>query len=509
MTDASDPKILNEKLRRIRASGGIRVLDLFAGCGGLSLGFKKAGFRIAASVENDPIAARTHAINFFKEEPVHAEPIDITAIEPDQLTRSLALARTTDVAIDVLIGGPPCQAFARVGRAKLREIAAHPTAFRIDPRANLYLRYLHYVKAFRPLAVLMENVPDVLNFGGHNIPEEISEFLNELGYECRYTILNAAFYGVPQMRERMFLLAYHRILERIPEFPEPAHYVELPRGYESSRHVALKYLRSRHLLAPSARFVEPPNPSPFLPPAVTAAEALGDLPRITLHLEGRLKRGQKRVDEMTPYGLKVPSPYARMMRAWPGFEGRGAIGHVIRYLPRDYPIFRRMNPGDEYPAAKRHAEELLRDEIARLAVNGILIREGSKEYAALRTRIVPGYDDGKFPNKWWKIELGKPARTLMAHLGKDSYSHIHYDSAQARTISVREAARLQSFPDGFIFEGAMNSAFRQIGNAVPPLIADAIALKMKEALVGGQFVRVNDEAPDTLRSYNLRLPLHA
>jgi len=168
-----------------------------------------------------------------------------------------------------------------------------------------------------------------------------------------------------------------------------------------------------------------------------------------------------------------------------------------------------MNPGDEYPAAKRHAEELLRDEIARLAVNGILIREGSKEYAALRTRIVPGYDDGKFPNKWWKIELGKPARTLMAHLGKDSYSHIHYDSAQARTISVREAARLQSFPDGFIFEGAMNSAFRQIGNAVPPLIADAIALKMKEALVGGQFVRVNDEAPDTLRSYNLRLPLHA
>jgi DNA (cytosine-5)-methyltransferase 1 len=76
------------------------------------------------------------------------------------------------------------------------------------------------------------------------------------------------------------------------------------------------------------------------------------------------------------------------------------------------------------------------------------------------------------------MEPDLPARTLMAHLGKDGYSHIHYDSSQARTISVREAARLQSFPDGFVFSGTMNPAFRQIGNAVPPLLAKAIAAKM-------------------------------
>ena len=80
------------------------------------------------------------------------------------------------------------------------------------------------------------------------------------------------------------------------------------------------------------------------------------------------------------------------------------------------------------------------------------------------------------------MEAHLPARTLMAHLGKDSYSHIHYDSEQARTISVREAARLQSFPDGFVFAGTMNPAFRQIGNAVPPLLAKAIAQNMHEVI---------------------------
>jgi len=100
----------------------------------------------------------------------------------------------------------------------------------------------------------------------------------------------------------------------------------------------------------------------------------------------------------------------------------------------------------------------------------------------LRASIVPPYDPGKFPNKWRKMEADKPARTLMAHLGKDSYSHIHYDSAQARTISVREAARLQSFPDGFMFAGTMNPAFRQIGNAVPPLLSKVLAATIRAQL---------------------------
>jgi DNA (cytosine-5)-methyltransferase 1 len=82
------------------------------------------------------------------------------------------------------------------------------------------------------------------------------------------------------------------------------------------------------------------------------------------------------------------------------------------------------------------------------------------------------------------MEADEPARTLMAHIGKDTYSHIHYDCQQARTISVREAARLQSFPDGFRFSGTMNPAFRQIGNAVPPLLAYAVAAQILEGLTG-------------------------
>ena len=89
--------------------------------------------------------------------------------------------------------------------------------------------------------------------------------------------------------------------------------------------------------------------------------------------------------------------------------------------------------------------------------------------------FIPPYNPAGFPNKWRKMNRHAPARTLMAHLGKDSYSHIHPDNDQARTLSVREAARLQSFPDSFQFCGSMNAGFRQIGNAVPPLLARAIA----------------------------------
>jgi DNA (cytosine-5)-methyltransferase 1 len=174
------------------------------------------------------------------------------------------------------------------------------------------------------------------------------------------------------------------------------------------------------------------------------------------------------------------------MRSWPGFEAPvdGIRDHVIRYLPRDYALFARLNPGDQYPEAHRHALNMLAERIIDLRRQGRIVREGSAEYERLKAAIVPPYDAGKFPNKWRKMWRDQPARTLMAHLGKDSYSHIHYDSEQARTISVREAARLQSFPDGFIFCGTMNPAFRQIGNAVPPLMARALATTLMAALRG-------------------------
>ena len=169
--DVMTGNAISQKIARLEAGGRPRLLDLFAGCGGLSLGFQAAGFELRAAVEFEPDAARSHGVNFHDGAPEHCRARDITVTHPENLVEELDLGPVA-TAVDVLVGGPPCQAFARVGRSKLREIDEHPEAFKHDPRARLYQEYLRYVDAFRPLAVLMENVPDVLNHGGQNIAEE-------------------------------------------------------------------------------------------------------------------------------------------------------------------------------------------------------------------------------------------------------------------------------------------------------------------------------------------------
>lgn len=473
---------IQRKISRIRAGAAPRVVDIFSGCGGLSLGFERAGFKISAGIEIDPYAASSHAVNFHgsrvsrhpDERERHTR--DLTILEPHELAAELGFDSDPATAVDVLIGGPPCQSYARVGRAKLREIADHPQAFKVDPRSNLYLRYLYFVSVLQPLVILMENVPDVLNFGGHNIAEEVTASLDS--YECTYTMLNSVFYGVPQMRERMFLLAYHKRLEANVAFPAPDHWFELPAGYQSSRSVALRHLKDEELELEHSHYSPPPQPTSDLQKAISAEEALGDLPAITEHLSNRMRGGVRNLNKPVSYSQKKPSRYALEMRSWPKFETQShgtTTAHVIRSLPRDYKIFRRMKAGDQYPEAHALAHQLFEKYVADIANTRWAVASSSAEYDLLRKKFIPPYDPTKFPNKWRKIEADKPARTVMAHLGKDSYSHIHYDGLQARTISVREAARLQSFPDGFVFVGAMNSAFRQIGNAVPPLLAWKIA----------------------------------
>jgi DNA (cytosine-5)-methyltransferase 1 len=482
MSISGEQTILS-KIARLQAGGAPRVLDLFAGCGGISLGFQSSGFEIAAAVEFDPEAAASHGANFHPGDPRHALPRDITKLSPDDLAEELGLG-TVASAVDIIVGGPPCQAFARVGRSKLREIDEHPEAFKHDPRAQLYLEYLHYVEAFKPLALLMENVPDMLNHGGQNVAEETCEVLRDKGYVAKYTLLNASYFGVPQMRERMILLAYRKELGAEISFPKPTHFMELPPGYAGSRQVALKLLNRRSSSGAPVSYVEPPEADATLPPAVTAKEALSDLPPITLHLEGKLSKGPRRFDTVIPYGAAKVGPYGRLMRDWPGRENReGLSDHVMRYLPRDWNLFARLQPGDQYPQAHALAVKMFEEALEKLRLDtGSAPRKGSAAWEALRDSIVPPYDVSKFPNKWRKMEPDLPARTLMAHLGKDTYSHIHYDSAQARTISVREAARLQSFPDGFRFSGTMNPAFKQIGNAVPPLLSKAVATEMMATL---------------------------
>jgi len=473
---------------RIRQGARPVVLDLFAGCGGLSLGFHSAGFLIGGAIEKDKRAAETHAFNFFggREQGLynkHNCVKDITEITPRQLIRELFPEKDYKRSIDVIVGGPPCQAFSRVGRAKLREVREHPEAFLQDPRGDLYQSYLKYVRELRPVALLIENVPDMLNYGGRNIAEEICCCLSKMGYLSKYTLLNSAHYGVPQMRERTFIIAYAKEIEKYPVFPEPTHWINLPAGYRATRNVAIKNIISG--LSEDPYFIKPPEPNNNLQKAITASQALEDLPHITSHLEGKLKKGIRRFDILLKYKKDIKLlNYAILMRNWPGFENNtGVYDHVLRYLPRDYPIFQRMKPGDEYPQAYELALCIFNEKLEELKKNqNGQFHLGTPEYMELMKKTVPPYDSTKFPNRWRKLEPDKPVRTLTAHLGRDSYSHIHYDSEQGRTITPREAARLQSFPDGFVFKGAMDAAFRQIGNAVPPLLANKLACTIGETL---------------------------
>lgn len=484
----------SEKLRRLGLGLSPRVLELCSGCGGMSLGLQSAGFELVAHVENDSVAAASYALNFSPLEGIRRErwvlPRDMLECDASDLVADLELSDVSG-AFDVVAAGLPCQAFARIGRSKLRSVTGDEEAFRNDPRAKLYRRFLEYVRATQPVAIIIENVPDILNFGGHNVPEEICETLDGLGYNTSYTLLNAAFYGVPQMRERLFLVAYDRSIGLLPTFPEPTHAAKLPSGYEGARTVALKYIPEKR-----SHFGQIPTSAANLPEAVAVRAALSDLPYISEHYRDPSIMRRRKLTEHIPYrSFAGLSAYARMMREWKGFECGGSTdGHVVRLTPRDFAIFRRMEAGADYPRALQIAEAIFAE---RLAKEQPRPRKGSARYVELRDSLVPPYDPGKFPNKWWKLEPTLPSRTLTAHLGKDSYSHIHWDSRQQRVISVREAARLQSFPDGFRFAGAMNAGFRQIGNAVPPLLALSIGSHLRAELTQAahaQSVRINQRS---------------
>ena len=470
-----------------------RVLDLFSGCGGLSLGFLAAGYEIVDGIENDPDAHKTHAQNFHLKTR-KSPPNDIQDVSASTHLSSKDIRGGS--GIDVVIGGPPCQPFARVGRAKLREIAGLVEAHIYDERVTLYEHFLRFVAELHPLAFVIENVTEIGRFAGRNIAEEISISAENLGYNVRYTLLNAAWYGVPQLRERIFIIGIKGDVGQIPIFPDRTHKVELPKGYKTSQ-VANGNIP---FLAPYDHFTD--HVGEIINPqlAVTSREAIGDLAPILDHLvHMEAKKGARHFSDHIRYVSEPCNSYQGLMRRW---LGNGEIpppkDHVIRFTPRDYETFRRMEPGNQYPEAHEIAVLRLKQTLEDVEKErGFKLEKNTEEYQKLWDSIVPPYSLNKFPNRWRKMEPDAPVRTITAHIGKDSYSHIHYDSDQARTISVREAARLQSFPDSFHFCGSMNKAFKQIGNSVPPLLAYAIAMALKKQLIAADVIRFSSEDDKT------------
>jgi len=475
--------ILRKRLAGIQR-GYFRTVDLFAGCGGLSLGFERAGFRCVSAVELNEDARRSHELNFGKRKGSadYRAFSDIKRTEPaDAIAHLDPLFREADAAVDVIIGGPPCQAFSRLGRAALWSLAGERFAHENDERATMYHHFLHYVATLKPLAFVMENVREIGKHVGKNIAEEIAVTAETMGYETRYTLLNAVWFGVPQLRERMFIVGIHKALNTVPTFPKILCEYDLPVGYSTSRAGG----GTPEVCSPSDHYVDHCDIASRTQQFTSLGEAFADLPPIYWHLDGRKGKGLPRSPtESAKYG-SGGNWFTKQMREWPGFANRADsfAGHIIRYTPRDYETFRRMPPGGMYPEALAVAEEIFAERLQASGRElGRVIRKGSKEWNDIRRATVPPYKAGRYPNKFRKLWADLPSRTLPAHIGKDSYSHIHFDSKQARGISLREAARIQSFPDAFGLVGGMNSQLTQIGNAVPPLLGYAVAKALRLAL---------------------------
>lgn len=436
-----------------------KIIDLFSGCGGLALGFEKAGFDIIAGVELMPEACKTISYNLdyrYGREQTHVCG-DITEIDA-----TIFKDKFGDEGC-IVIGGPPCQAYSLAGRAKLKSLGDDRINTN-DSRGYLYQDFLRFVYDLDAKAVVMENVPEATNFGEMNIPEIVCDSLEEHGYKVCWTILNAADYGVPQLRERIILFGIKKEIEKEINLPIPSHKCES--DYQT------KYQKQLESFSKYPHFSVPNSSVGATKFWVTVGEALSDLPILFPTSDSKYRT--VKLNEELDYATDCQNDYQKLMRTWYGMESFGASANAFRNNKRDYIIFEKMKQGDNYIVASQIADDLFEKE-ARM----FNYEQGSEQYEKLKKKMVPIYDREKFDNKWKRLEENKPSHTLVAHLCKDTYSHIH--PTEPRGISVREAARIQSFPDDFYFDCSMGDAYKQIGNAVPPLLAFAVANCVREA----------------------------
>lgn len=440
-----------------------KVIDLFSGCGGFALGFEKAGFDIVAGIELMPEACKTISYNLsyrYNRKQTHICG-DITKTDT-----SIFKGKFGNEGC-IIIGGPPCQAYSLAGRGKLKSLGDDRINTN-DSRGYLYKDYLRFVYDLDAKAVIMENVPESTNFGEINVPEIVCESLEEHGYEVYWTILNSADYGVPQIRERVFLIGVKREEFKKINLPIPTH--KCKDDYIS------QYQKRLEKIGKSKYFLTPNEPNIKAKPWVTIEEAFSDLPILFPTANSKYKA--VKLNEVIDYKTDAQNEFQQIMRTWYGHETFGLSANAFRNNKRDFIIFEKMKQGDNYVQASAIADQLFEAE-ARMF--GYKIE--SYEYKKLKAKMVPIYNRDKFENKWKKLENNKPAHTLVAHLEKDTYSHIH--PIEPRGISVREAARIQSFPDDFFFDCSMGDAYKQIGNAVPPLLAYAVAKSVNEAFTEG------------------------
>ncbi|MEO0836927.1 MAG: DNA cytosine methyltransferase [Cyanobacteria bacterium J06642_3] len=373
------------------------AVDLFAGAGGMTLGFEQAGFDVLAAVELDPIHASVHEYNFPFWTTICKSVSDTSAQE------IRAKSAIGDRDIDVVFGGPPCQGFSLMGKRDLK-----------DDRNSLVFNFLRLVLDLRPKYFVMENVRGITIGKQKQILNQIIKKFRASGYQVVQNpqVLNAAHYGVPQNRQRLFLLGCRQGL-KLPGYPRP-----------QTAPVIKESLRKNLSTTP------------------TVAEAIGDIPEVNHYPELKIR-------DWVVANHGQPSEYASKLRHPALVEDNYAYGRV--YNRQLLTCSRRT----------KHTEET----IARFATT------------------IPGKSDRI--SHFHRLDLNGLCITLRAGTASNrgaftSPRPIH--PVTPRCITVREAARLHSYPDWFRFHATKWHGFRQIGNSVPPLLAQAIATEILQAL---------------------------
>lgn len=393
-------------------------IDLFAGCGGLTEGFYIAGYNALAHVEIDHLCCETLK-NRMKHYGYSTKAAESATIETD-ITREdindIIGKQVNGRVVDLIIGGPPCQAYSSSGRARDEH------GMKLDPRNYLFENYVKVLNHFKPKIFVFENVTGLLTatIDGVKIVDRVFDALGQnykVSRDPKLIVFNTANYGVPQIRKRVIIIGIRRDLnidvEDIYRSLKKTHYdPEMP---ESKRKGLL--------------------------PFVTVRDAIGDLPRV---IAGAKERE-------LPYTPIVDSAIKR----WLCYKGEDVIkDHITRW--------------------QNETDTIRYQEMARNGWTFAELRQHRPDLNHAHARVF----SNSYTVQFWDM----PARTIIAHLCKDGNQFIHPDYTQGRSISVREAARLQSFPDNFEFSGAMSSQFKQIGNAVPPLFANIIAERLKKVL---------------------------
>ncbi|MGO7997854.1 DNA cytosine methyltransferase [Rhizobium ruizarguesonis] len=369
----------------------LTVIDLFCGAGGLSEGFRQAGFHVLAGQDYDDKAGATFAAT-HKEATFIGGPIQ--TVTPEQLLKAAGAKRGE---IDVIVGGPPCQGYS---------VYNHQRGVN-DPRAGLFREYLRIVKGIQPRWLVMENVTGITSIAGGNIVHEIFEGMAGLGYRVEMKVLKAEEYGVPQERRRVFFIATRTDAPIL--FPEPTH-------------------------------------GPGLEPFVTVWDALSDLPC--------LQNGEAAAPRA--YAVKPQNGFQAILRG----DCRVVANHSASRLSRvNEERMRHIPPGGSW-----------RDIPKELLPAGMLKAKRS--------------DHTKRYGRPRKSDL---ACTILTKCDVHWGAYIH--PVQDRSFTVREAARLQSFPDFFEFHGSRTEQYVQVGNAVPPLLGRRVA----EALI---LADTKQEAPN-------------